>query len=235
MAGVHAILALARFLGFSIHTRWYRIFAFPFRPPRDLALRGRKELLVAALCFGGGTLFWAFLAGLTITVLTAIYERQGYGFDIPFLALMAVFMMFSLIAAFTALYLLVRTAFWRQRSFVEIHGRRYEPAEVYARVVSCEGRTWRPEPWTPAGVLAMDRGIVGLAHAGVGQTHDPGQVERIGRPGLDYAYCTLCGWLLCRSDDAERGQGYTDGEAWLCKDCFERLVKPVQDRRGPDS
>jgi len=235
MAGVHAILALAHFLGFSIHTQWYRIFAFPFQPARDLALRGRKELFVAALRFEGGALFWAFLAGVTLTLLTSIYERQGYGFDIPFLVLMGVFMMFSLIATSTALYLLVRTAFWRQRSFVEIHGRRYEPAEVYARVASCADRKWRPEPWKPDGVPVMDRGIVGLADAGVGQSHDPAQVERIGRPGLDYAYCTLCGWLLCRSDDAEHGQGYTDGEAWLCKDCFERLVKPVQDRRDPDS
>jgi hypothetical protein len=233
MALASAILSLAQFLGFSIHTRWYRFFAFPFRPSTDLALRGRKAMLIAALCFEGGAVFWAFLAGLTLALLISIYDRQGYGIDIPFLILMGVFMMFSFIATSTALYLLVRAAFWRQRPFIELRGRRYDPAEVYAGAASCADREWRPESWRPGRVFVGDSGIVEVTDFGIGQVSDLRHVERIGRRGLDYAYCLLCGWLLCRSDDAEHGRGYTDGELWLCQDCFERLVKPAQDRHVP--
>jgi hypothetical protein len=173
MALAGTILSFAQFLGFSIHTRWYRFFAFPFRPSTELTLRGRKELLIAALCFEGGALFWAFLAGLTLTLLMSIYDRQGYGLDIPFLILMGVFMMFSFIATSTAFYLLVRTTFWRQRPFLELRGRRYEPAEIYVGVASCAGRTWRPESWRPGRVVVGDSGIVEVADPGISPVHDP--------------------------------------------------------------
>jgi len=235
MALISAVLHLGQFLGYSIHTRWYRFFAFPFQPPKELAFQGRRELAIAALCFLGGAFFWAALAGLTLALLISIYGRQGYGFDIPILIVFGVFMMLSMIATSTTFYLLVRAAFWHPRSFIEIRGRKHEPEKVYSGILLCVSRTWRLERWRPGIVSPRENRIGQLAEVSIAVSQDPAQVERIGRRGQDDAHCVLCRWLLCRSDDPERGQGYTDGELWLCRECYEKLVKPIQDEHASSS
>lgn len=226
------VLGFMHFLGFSVHTRWFRIFAFPFRPPTDLVFGSRKKFFLAFLSFGGAACFWTFIAGLTLTLLISFYDRQWYGIDIPILILTGVFVILAFIAISTALYLLVRTVFWRQRPFIELHGKRYEPTQIYQSAALHVHRTWRLEPWKPGYVFVKSDGAAPFVKAGIGPVYDPTQVERIGQYGFDYGYCTLCHWLLCRADDEHHGQGYTDGEIWLCRECYERFIQPMQMHGG---
>ncbi len=75
VATTGVLLGFMHFLGFSLHAPWYRLFAFPFRPPQDLAFRERNAVFIATLCFAGGALFWAFGAGLMLFLLASLYER----------------------------------------------------------------------------------------------------------------------------------------------------------------
>ncbi len=103
------------FIACNLHRRWYRLIAFPFPLPRGLAWATRRELLLGAFRFVGSGCFWLFLTWMVLLVLMALYKRQLYGFDIPFLILTAMCMGFAFIALATTLYLLIAMVFRQQR------------------------------------------------------------------------------------------------------------------------
>jgi len=109
------------FIASNLHRRWYRLIAFPFRPPRDLAGVARRKLLMAALCFLGSGCFWLCMACVTLVVLTVLYEKQLFGLDIPFLILMALCMGFAFLAFATVLYLLLGMVFRRTGMVRDTH------------------------------------------------------------------------------------------------------------------
>jgi hypothetical protein len=36
--------------------------------------------------------------------------------------------------------------------------------------------------------------------------------------------CVVCRWELLESDDTSHGIGYTNGELWICDECYLRFI-----------
>jgi hypothetical protein len=58
-----------------------------------------------------------------------------------------------------------------------------------------------------------------------GQVYDPEKFELV-KGGWREDHCAICWWKLCESDSAEHSEGYTNGQDWLCTECYERFVSP---------
>jgi hypothetical protein len=36
--------------------------------------------------------------------------------------------------------------------------------------------------------------------------------------------CVVCGWEVFQSEDPAHGAGFTNGNAWVCQECYYRFI-----------
>lgn len=110
------------------------------------------------------------------------------------------------------------------QDYVEIHGELFsfasvrEFSEYYSRKFQWEKRAWAPRD---ALVRRSDSKIFLYS----GQNFDPEQMDLV-KGGWNEDRCGICWWKLGDLNAPEHDQGYTNGQDWLCTDCYERFVKP---------
>jgi len=111
----------------------------------------------------------------------------------------------------------------RLEDYVEIHGELWSARSVREFSEYYRKFHWEKRRWTPRDALAQraDRRL----HLYSGQAYDAGQVDLI-KGGWSEDHCAICWWKLCESDSPEHGEGYTNGQDWLCTECLERFVSP---------
>lgn len=106
---------------------------------------------------------------------------------------------------------------------LEIHGELFSFTSVREFSVYYRRFHWGKRRWVPRDALARrcDRKLFLYS----GQTYDPEQTELV-RGGWKEDHCAICWWKLDASDAPGHSEGYTNGQDWLCTECYERFVKP---------
>jgi len=80
---------------------------------------------------------------------------------------------------------------------------------------------WERSPCKPQPAL-RDR-TTGRVQLDRDQPFDPERVERV-EGGWTHYHCILCWTVLFAANDPELSSGYTNGQDWLCSDCYARFV-----------
>jgi hypothetical protein len=92
----------------------------------------------------------------------------------------------------------------RQRALVEDHS-----------------RIWRHARFQPSGAVEVTTGGTRFARKA-----EPGEAATPGlEVGWDHEHCALC-WRKLSAYPEHEHEGFTDGEEWICGECFERYLQP---------
>jgi hypothetical protein len=111
----------------------------------------------------------------------------------------------------------------RLEDYVEIHGELWSARSVREFSEYYQKFRWKKRRWTPRDALAQRSDKTLYLYSG--QAYDSEQVELV-KGGWSEDHCAICWWKLYESDSSEHGEGYTNGQDWLCTECCERFVNP---------
>jgi hypothetical protein len=111
----------------------------------------------------------------------------------------------------------------RLEDYVEIHGELWSATSIRELSEYYRKFHWEKRRWTPRDALAQRSDKTLYLYSG--QACDPEQVELI-KGGWSEDHCAICWWKLYESESAEHGEGYTNGQDWMCTECYERFVNP---------
>jgi len=109
------------------------------------------------------------------------------------------------------------------KDYIEIHGELFSYSSVCEISEHFRKFQWEKRRWTPREALARRSDQKLFLYSG--QSYDPEQVELV-KGGWSEDHCAICWWKLIGSDTPERGEGYTNGQDWLCTECYQRFVNP---------
>jgi hypothetical protein len=111
----------------------------------------------------------------------------------------------------------------RLEDYVEIHGELWSAKSVREFSQYYRKFHWEKRRWTPRDALVQRTN--GTLYLYSGQAYDPEQFE-LRKGGWSEDHCAICWWKLFQSDSLEQGVGYSNGQDWLCSECWERFVNP---------
>ena len=106
---------------------------------------------------------------------------------------------------------------------VVIHGSEWERSHVEESVAYCKESLWDRAVWPPRDALVHRNG--GRVSLYIGQKYDPAKIDLV-KGGWNHDHCQVCWWDLYESEDPEHGVGYTDGDDWLCSECYGKFIAP---------
>jgi hypothetical protein len=109
---------------------------------------------------------------------------------------------------------------WNQ-DYVEIHGEMWSFPSVREFSEHYRKFCWEKRRWSPRDALAQRSDKKLLLYSG--QTFDRDQMELV-KGGWKEDHCVICWWKL--DDSPEHRDCYTNGQDWLCRECYERFVTP---------
>jgi hypothetical protein len=64
----------------------------------------------------------------------------------------------------------------------------------------------------------------GTASLYVGQQYDPAYYDLV-HGGWNHDHCEICWWTLSDGGDEEHSVGYTDGQRWICSECYNQFIE----------
>lgn len=113
----------------------------------------------------------------------------------------------------------------KREDLIEIHGELWTANTIRQLRERLRKFHWEKRRWVPRDALVQrtDRKL----HLYSGQAYDPEKFELV-KGGWSEDYCAICWWRLCESDSAEHSEGFTNGQDWLCTECYERFLNPDQ-------
>jgi hypothetical protein len=111
----------------------------------------------------------------------------------------------------------------RLKDYVEIHGELWSAKSVREFSEYYRKFHWEKRRWTPRDALAQRSNKTLYLYSG--QSYDSQEVELV-KGGWSEDHCAICWWKLFESESLEHGEGYTNGQDWLCTECCERFVNP---------
>jgi hypothetical protein len=111
----------------------------------------------------------------------------------------------------------------RLEDYVEIHGELWSAKSVREFSEYYRKFHWEKRRWTPRDALAQRSDKTLYLYSD--QAYDPEQFELM-KGGWSEDHCAICWWKLFESGSVEHGEGYTNGQDWLCSECMERFVNP---------
>ena len=89
-------------------------------------------------------------------------------------------------------------------------------------LVDDRSRQWREQVFRPSAAVEREvesRRITGKAEA------VPSADDSIIAGGWDHDHCALC-WVKISAHPGDEPSGFTDGNDWVCRDCFSRYLEP---------
>jgi hypothetical protein len=104
---------------------------------------------------------------------------------------------------------------------VEIHDSTWERSHVEESIAYCKESSWERKVWFPRDALVHRSG--GTVSFYVGQKFDPAKIDLV-KGGWSHDHCQICWWDLYESEDPEHGIGYTNGDNWLCSECYSKFI-----------
>jgi len=117
-----------------------------------------------------------------------------------------------------------RTAQTKSRSagnVVEIHGDTWDVRSVRGMAEYYRKFHWERRTWVCRDALAFRSD--GRLYLYVGQPYDAEKGDLM-KGGWTEDHCAICWWRLSESTDPEHGVGHTNGQDWLCNECYQRFV-----------
>ena len=111
----------------------------------------------------------------------------------------------------------------RPEDYVEIHGESWSAKSV--RELSDYYRKFHWEKRRYTARHALVRRSDKTLHLYSGRAYDPEQSDLV-KGAWSEDHCVICWWKLCESDSMERRECYSNGQDWLCTECYERFVNP---------
>ena len=111
----------------------------------------------------------------------------------------------------------------RTHEIVEIHGEDWDLGYVQAQLPDLQKFAWRKRSWKPLDILVeiSSRRIF----FDVTTKDDPAFELVTG--GWSGEFCSICHWELNADGGPEHAEGYTNGREWLCIECYEKFMEPV--------
>jgi ClpA/ClpB-like protein len=85
----------------------------------------------------------------------------------------------------------------------------------------CQRFHWERRPCVPQDALKhRESGRISFHH---GQSYDAAEFESV-KAGWTHYHCIICWRSLFEGKDADTSFGYTNGQDWLCPDCYRAFV-----------
>jgi hypothetical protein len=109
--------------------------------------------------------------------------------------------------------------------YIEIHGELWGANSVRELAEYHRKFHWEKCQWTARDALRYRTDST--LHLYYGQTYDPDKAELL-QGGWSEDHCAICWWKLTTSDSPDRSEGYTNGQDWLCTECYNRFIDPPQ-------
>ena len=106
---------------------------------------------------------------------------------------------------------------------VEIHGEGWDLEYVQAQLPNLRKFSWRKRQWKPFDILVEVSS--GRIFFDVTTNADPGFELVTG--GWSREFCLICHWELNTYGGPEHAAGYTNGREWLCIECYEKFLEPL--------
>lgn len=108
-------------------------------------------------------------------------------------------------------------------SAVEIHGKEWNLEEVRNLVARLKSHPWYWErkPWQARDVVYEKDGKRFSLDTSLAK--DESKFILV-KGGWKKHYCAICQWGLFETDDAAHGTGYTNGNDWVCDECYRRFI-----------
>jgi hypothetical protein len=94
---------------------------------------------------------------------------------------------------------------------------------VQAQLVELRKFVWRKRQWEPLDILVEISS--GRFFFDVRRKDDLGFKLMAG--GWPRDFCSLCHWELKADGGPEHAAGYTNGREWLCTECYEKFLEPL--------
>ncbi|MFI5114635.1 MAG: Clp protease N-terminal domain-containing protein [Terriglobales bacterium] len=109
---------------------------------------------------------------------------------------------------------------------VEIHGVLWDADYLRDAVVRCRRSYWCKRHWFPRDIAVHRE--TGTFSFDVSLTESSNEFD-LDKGGWKKDYCFICRWELFESEDQpDHSTAYTNGNAWLCTECYQKFLK------GPD-
>jgi hypothetical protein len=115
--------------------------------------------------------------------------------------------------------------------YVEIHGELWNASFVRELSEYFGKFHWENRQWAARDAL-LYRADSGL-HLYSGQPYDHEKADLL-KGGWSEDHCAICRWKLIDSESPEHREGFTNGQDWLCKECYERFVSPQSPGQLPE-
>lgn len=102
---------------------------------------------------------------------------------------------------------------------VVIHGEEWDRRYIQSQVKALWKFAWHKREWKPLDVvMEISSGRISFD---LTLKDQPGFKLQPG--GWTYDFCSLCQWELNASGGDEHSIGYTNGDEWLCSECYEKF------------
>lgn len=111
----------------------------------------------------------------------------------------------------------------KQEDYIEIHGELWG-AQSVREMAHYYGRFhWERRRYVARDAL-VQRSSRKL-YLYLGQQFDPAEFE-LAKGEWNEDHCVICWWQICAADSPLHGEGYTNGQDWLCAECHDRFFNP---------
>jgi len=106
---------------------------------------------------------------------------------------------------------------------IEIHGELWNANSIGELADYYRKFHWKKLKWAARDALLCRKDLTLYLYSG--QPYDPAKADLL-KGGWSEDHCIICWWKLCDSDSPLHGEGCTNGQDWLCTECYDRFVSP---------
>ncbi len=109
------------------------------------------------------------------------------------------------------------------RDILEIHGEDWDLSYVQAQLVELRKFAWRKRQWQPLDTLVE----ISSGRIFFDVTLKADAEFKLVTGGWPREFCSVCHWELSTDGGPEHADGYTNGREWLCTECYEKFLGPL--------
>ncbi len=110
----------------------------------------------------------------------------------------------------------------RHEDYVEIHGELWGAESVRELSEYYQKFHWENRQWVARDALVYRSNSDLYLYSG--QAYDPEKADIL-KGGWIEDHCAICWWRLFESEETEHRWGFTNGQDWLCVECYTRFIE----------
>jgi hypothetical protein len=103
---------------------------------------------------------------------------------------------------------------------VLIHGDHWKVSDIKDEVEWCRNQKWRKQSFIPRDAVKQKHSVTERQSSGAVPTGG-----EIIKDGWEHEHCQVCWWKIRESNNPEIGIGYTNGNQWLCSECYGQFIE----------